>query len=178
MIEGTLSRRYAKAVFELAAGREEAVGAEIDRCLEVCRHPDLKSVLGNPAFSQERRQSIVAELAARLELSDLTRNFLSLLVTRDRLDGLSSMALHYHGLLDHARGRVNAKVVVSEPLGEERRESLAAVVGRMSGKTAMLTEVVDPAIIGGVIVEVGGKVYDGSVRTQLQSLRQSIERSY
>lgn len=178
MIEGKLSRRYARAVFELAAGREEAVGAELDGFLEVYEDPDLKKVLGNPAFDQDRRKEVVVELAGRLGLSDLTANFLSLLVTRDRLDGLPSIARRYHSLLDDSAGRVNAKVVVSQTLGEEQRSSLAAVVGEMTGKTAILTEEVDSGIIGGIIVEVGGKVYDGSVRTQLSSLRKSIERTY
>ncbi len=178
MIEGKLSRRYARAIFELAADREEAVGAEVDSFLGIYADPDLKKVLGNPAFEQDQRRQIVVELAGRLGLSDLTTNFLSLLVTRDRMDGLPSIARHYHRLLDDSRGRVNAKVVVFQALGEDRRTSLAEVVGEMTGKTAILTEEVEPAIIGGIIVEVGGKVYDGSVRTQLQSLRKSIERTY
>ena len=178
MIEGKLSRRYARAVFELAAGREEAIGAELDGFIEVCEDPDLKKVLGNPAFEQDSRKEIVVELAGRLGLSELTTHFLTLLVTNDRLDGLPSIARHYHRLLDDSRGRVNAKVIVSQPLGEGQREDLVAVVGGMSGKTAILTEEVDSAIIGGIVVEVGGKVYDGSVRTQLESLRKSIERTY
>lgn len=178
MIEGKLSRRYARAVFELAAGREEAIGAEVDGFLEAYEDPDLKKVLGNPAFDQDRRKDVVVEVAGHLGLSDLTTNFLSLLVARDRLDGLSFIANHYHRLLDDAAGRVNVKVTVSQPLGEDQRNSLVAVVGDMTGKTAILTEEVEPGIIGGIIVEVGGKVYDGSVRTQLQSLRKSFERTY
>ena len=178
MIEGKLSRRYARAVFELAAGREEAIGAEVDGFLEAYEDPDLKKVLGNPAFDQDRRKDIVVEVAGLLGLSDLTTNFLSLLVTRDRLDGLSSIADRYHRLLDESAGRVNAKVTVPQPLGEDQRNGLAAVVGEMTGKTAVVTEEVDPGIIGGIVVEVGGRVYDGSVRTQLQTLRKSIERTY
>lgn len=178
MIEGKLSRRYARAVFELAAGREEAIGAEVDGFLEAYEDPDLKKVLGNPAFDQDRRKDIVVEVAGLLGLSDLTTNFLSLLVTRDRLDGLSSIADRYHRLLDESAGRVNAKVTVPQPLGEDQRNGLVAVVGEMTGKTAVVTEEVDPAIIGGIVVEVGGRVYDGSVRTQLQTLRKSIERTY
>ena len=178
MIEGKLSRRYARAVFELAAGREEAICAEVDGFLGAYQDPDLKKVLGNPAFDQDRRKDIVVEVAGQLGLSDLTTNFLSLLVVRDRLDGLSSIANHYHRLLDDAAGRVNVKVTVSQPLGEDQRNSLVAVVGEMTGKTAMLTEEVDPGIVGGIVVEVGGKVYDGSVRTQLQTLRKSFERTY
>ena len=178
MIEGKLSRRYARAVFELAAGREEAIGAEVDGFLGSYEDPDLKKVLGNPAFDQDRRKEIVVDVAGRLGLSDLTTNFLSVLVTRDRLDGLPSIARHYHRLLDDAAGRVNVRVVVSQSLSDEQRKSLADVVGEMTGKTAILTEEVDPAIIGGIVVEVAGKVYDGSVRTQLESLRHSIERSF
>lgn len=178
MIEGKLSRRYARAVFELAAGREEAVAAELDGFLRAYEDPDLRKVLENPALDQDRRRDIVVEVARLLALSDLARNFLSLLVTRDRLAGLPSIARRYHRLLDDSRGRINAKVIVSQALTGERRESLGSVVSTMTGKTAILTEEVDPAIIGGIIVEVGGKVYDGSVRTQLQSLRENIERSY
>ena len=178
MIEGKISRRYARAIFDLAAGREEAIGAEIDGFLETYESPGLRSVLGNPAFDVERRKEIVAELAGRLGLSELTTNFLSLLMTRERLDGLASIARHYHDLLDDARGRVNAKVIVSRALAEEQRQSLVSVVSDMTGKTAILTEELDPAIIGGIIVEVGGKVYDGSVRAQLHSLRRNIERTW
>ena len=135
-------------------------------------------MLGNPAFDQDRRKDVVVEVAGRLGLSDLTTHFLSLLVTRDRLDGLPSIARYYHRLLDDAACRVNVKVVVSQSLSDEQRKSLADVIGEMTGKTAILTEEVDPAIIGGIVVEVGGKVYDGSVRTQLDSLGQSIERSF
>ena len=179
MIEGKLNRRYARAVFELAAGREEAIGAEVDGFLGVYEDPDLRRVLGNPAFEQDRRRDIVVELAARLGLSDLTTNFLSLLVTRDRLDGLPSIARHFHRLLDDLRGRVNARVIVSRPLGEgtagkscrggrrdERQDR------HSHGRSGPLPS------SGASSVEVGGTVYDGSVRTQLQSLRQAIERTY
>ncbi len=178
MTAGKISRRYARAIFELAAGREEAVAAEIDGFLKAYGHPELRHVLGNPAFDIDRRKEIVAELAGRMGLSELTTRFVSLLLTRERLDGLPSIASHYHGLLDDARGRVNARVLVSRPLADAQRESLASVVSGMTGKTAALTEELDPSILGGIIVEVGGKVYDGSVRTQLHSLRQNIERAY
>ncbi|MCY4486073.1 MAG: ATP synthase F1 subunit delta [Deltaproteobacteria bacterium] len=178
MTAGKISRRYARAIFELAAGREEAVAAEIDGFLKVYAHPELRHVLGNPAFDVERRKQIVAELAGRMGLSDLTTHFVLLLLTRERMDGLASIASHYHSLLDEARGRVNAKVLVSQPLADEQRESLGSVVSGMTGKTAVLTEELDLSILGGIIVEVGGKVYDGSVRTQLHSLRQNIERTY
>ncbi len=178
MIEGKLSRRYARAIFELAASREEVVGAEVDSFLELYEDPELKKVLGNPAFDQARRNEIVVELARRLGVSKLTTNFLSLLVTRNRMDGLTSIARHYRRLLDDARGRVDAKVVVPRPLGEEQRTSLANVIGELTGKSVIITEEVDPAIIGGIVVEVGGKVYDGSVRTQLQSIKRSMERTH
>lgn len=178
MIEGKLSRRYARAIFELAARREEAVGAEVDSFLELYEDPDLKKVLGNPAFDQARRNNIVVELAQLLGVSKLTTNFLSLLVTRDRMDGLRSIARDYRRLLDGARGRVDAKIVVPRPLAEEQRASLANVIGELTGKSVILTEEVDPAIIGGIVVEVGGKVYDSSVRMQLQSIKRSMERTH
>ncbi len=178
MTAGKISRRYARAIFELATGREEAVATELDGFVEAYGQPDLRHVLGNPAFNVERRKAIIVELAGRMGLSELTTHFVLLLLARERLDGLPSIARHYHRLLDDARGRVNAKVLVPQPLADEQRQSLVSVVSRMTGKDAVLTEEVDLTILGGIIVEVGGKVYDGSVRTQLHTLRQNIERTY
>jgi F-type H+-transporting ATPase subunit delta len=178
MLEGKLSRRYGKALFELAAGREEAVAAELDSYLDAYLGSDLNKVLNNPAFDVEDRKKVALEVADQLELSASTRNLIAILVEKERLSYLQSVIAHYHLLLDALRDRVNATLIVPQALDDGKREEMTELVGKLYGKQAVLTEQIDPSIIGGVIIEVGGKVYDGSVRTQLQGLKQNIERTF
>lgn len=177
MLQGKLGRRYAKALFELAHGREEAVAEELDNYLEACANSDLNKVVGNPAFPVGDRKAIALEVAQQLGSSDSVRSLVAILVEKDRMGYLPSITAYYHGLLDDSKGRVNARVIVPAPLTDAEREQLAQLVGRLSGKKAVLREQIDPSIIGGVIIEVRGTVYDGSVRTQLEGLRQNIERT-
>jgi len=178
MLEGKLGRRYGKALFELAAGREEAVATELDSYLDAYLGSDLNKVLDNPAFAVEARKKVALEVAEKLELSESTRNLIAILVEKDRLSYLRPIVAHYHLRLDELKNRVNATVIVPKALDEGRREEMQELVGKLYGKQAVLEEQIDPSIIGGVIIEVGGKVYDGSVRTQLQGLKQNLERTF
>lgn len=177
MLEGKLGRRYGRALFELAQGREEALAVELDNYLDVYVNSDLNNVLGNPAFPVGDRKAVAIEIAQKLDLSESTRSLVALLVERGRLSYLPAISAYYHRLLDELKGKVNAKVVTPKPLDESKRAELARLVGRLSGKQAVLEEQVDPSIIGGIVIEMGGTVYDGSVRTQLHGLRQSIEHT-
>ncbi|HXG51905.1 MAG TPA: ATP synthase F1 subunit delta [candidate division Zixibacteria bacterium] len=180
MIEGSLSRRYTKALFELAreGGREEAVGEEIDRFLSVYRGTPLQNVLNNPAFEIGRRRRILLEVGKSLQLSSLTVNFLALLLERDRLAYLPSMVASYRRLLNAARGRVEATVRASAPLSAGLLERLSERLSRLCGKQVILHERTDPELIGGLVVEMEGTVYDGSVRNQLEKMKQRIARGY
>src|SRR3970282_405231 len=127
MIEGSLSRRYAKALFELALEehREEEIGQEIDWFVTAYTTSSLPTVLNNPAFPPASRKNIVVEVSRGLQLSPLAVHFLSLLLERDRLTYLPSIASRYRLLLDEKKGRVEARVVAPAPLE-------AAIVGRVA----------------------------------------------
>lgn len=179
MLEGKLGRRYAKALFELAADREEVVATELDGYLAAYRDSDLNKVLDNPAFQTEARKQIALEVAERLGLSESTRNLVAILVEKKRLGYLESIVAHYHRLLDDLKERVNATLIVPKALDNQKRAEIQELVSKLSGgKQAVLNEQIEPSIIGGIIIEVGGKVYDGSIRTQLQGLKQNIERTF
>lgn len=180
MIEGSLSRRYAKALFQLAAeaGREEEVGQEISRYAEVYTTSALFRVVSNRALAVRARKNVVVEVARSVGLSSLTIHFLSLLVDRDRVGILPSIASRYRRLLDEAKGRVEARVVAAGPLDSEMLEKLRTALEKISGKKVILHEETDPGLIGGVRIELEGRVYDGSVRTQLEKMKQRIERGY
>ena len=181
MIEGSLSRRYAKALFELALEehREEEIGQEIERFVTAfTTSSSLSAVLNNPAFPLRSRKNIVVEVSRGLQLSPLVVHFLSLLLERDRLTFLPSIASRYHRLLDEKKGRVEARVVAPNPLEAAMLEGLREALRRVSGKEVVLKEESDPGLIGGLVIQLEGKVYDGSVRTQLDKMKERIERGY
>jgi len=180
MIEGSLSRRYTQALFQLAreAGQEEKIGQEIESFLGAYTSAQLQKVLTNPAFGMDSRKRIVIEVSNRLQLSILAIHFLSLLLERDRLTYLPSIAARYRRLLNETRGRAEAKIVSPGSLEAVMVDRLRDVLHRISGKEIVLQQETDPGLIGGVLVEFEGKVYDGSVRTQLEKMKQRIARGY
>ena len=180
MIEGRLSRRYAKALFELALEerREDEVGQEIDRFLTAYSGSSLPAVLNNPAFPLGSRKNIIIEVSRGLQLSPLAVHFLSLLLERDRLSYLPSVASRYRRLLDEKKGRVEAVVVAPDPLAATTLARMREALGKVSGKEVVLQQESDPGLIGGAVIQLEGKVYDGSVRTQIEKMRARTERGY
>ncbi len=178
MIEGVLSRRYSKALFQLAgeAGQEEEVGREIEQFLVAYSSSDLHMILINPAFGVDTRKRIVIQVANRQRLSRLTINFLSLLLERDRFGDLAGIVACYRRLLNASQGRVEAEVTSATPLEPSLVDQLRHALMQISGKKVVLQESTDAALIGGVKVEVEGTVYDGSVRTQLEKMKQRVTR--
>jgi len=180
MIEGSLSRRYSKAFFELAQEQkqEEAIGQEIEQFLATYTNSPLPTVLNNPAFGLESRKKILVEVTKSLQLSLVSVDFLSILLERDRLTYLSAIVSCYRRMLNAAKGRVEAKVVGASPLDGAMLERLRATLHVISGKEVVLHEETEPALLGGVLVELEGKIYDGSVRMQLEKMKQRIAREY
>jgi len=180
MIEGSLSRRYTKALFELAReeSQEEGIGREIEQFYAAYSGSELQQVLTNPTVGLESRKNIVVRVTQSQRLSSLTVRFLSLLLERDRLTYLPAIVSYYRRLLNEVRGRVEAKVSGASPLEPPMLEQLRKVLREISGKEVVLQEESDPDLIGGILIELEGKVYDGSVRTQLEKMKQRIARGY
>lgn len=179
MIEGSLSRRYTKAVFELAqeSGQEEAIAHELEQFLKIYSDSALEAVLNNPAFEPHSRNKILAEVANSLQLTPISKHLLSLLLERDRLTYLPSIVTVYRHVLNEAKGRMEAKVVAASSLEPALLERLRTVLHGISGKEIVLHDEADPTLIGGLVLELEGKVYDGSVRTQLEKMKQRIVRA-
>jgi F-type H+-transporting ATPase subunit delta len=180
MIEGRLARRYSTALFQLAreAGQEEQVGQEIARFYRAYSNSDLQAILTNPAFAVVSRKRILIEVANAQGLALLTTHFLSLLLERDRLGHLPGIVSSYQRLLNEAQGRVEGKVTGPSALETAHLNRLLGTLKAISGKEVVLHQETDPALIGGLRVELEGKVYDGTVTTQLQNMRQRIARGY
>ena len=180
MIEGSLSRRYSKALFQLAreAGEEEKIGQEIEQFYAAYSSSELHQVLTNPAFSIEARKKILTQVVRGQQLAPLTVRFLSLLLDRDRLGQLDGIVSCYRRLLNESKGRLEAKVVSASELEAAAVERLRERLGELSGKEIILQKQVDPELLGGLLIELAGTVYDGSIRTQLEKMKQRIVRGY
>jgi len=180
MIEGILARRYSRALFQLArdAGQEENIGLEIEQFYNAYSSSELHMVLTNPAFDVETRKKILNQVTQSQQLSALTAHFLALLLERDRLAHLPGIVSCYRRLLNQAKGRVEAKLVSASELAPATIERVRERLRGLSGKEVVLQEEIDPGLLGGLLVELEGKIYDGSIRTQLDKMKQRIARGY
>ena len=179
MISGRVARRYAKALFALAkeADRLEPIGETLAALGALAADPAVAPALANPLLRAEARRRMADALAESVAAERLVRNFLCLLADRQRLDHLARIAQQYERLVDEALGRVRATVWTAAPLVEADVELVRRALERLTGKTVVLALRDDPELLGGVVAEVEGKVYDGSLRTQLRRLAASIAGS-
>jgi F-type H+-transporting ATPase subunit delta len=180
MIAGSLSRRYAKALFQLALaqGTEEQIAREIEQFAGPLQNPALNTVLNNPAFAVQSRKNIVVEVARTIQLSPLAVHFLSLLVERDRLSYFPAIVERYHRMLDEKKGQAEARVIAASALEENDLNRLGQTLEKISGKRIVIHPENDPSLIGGLVIHLEGKVYDGCVRTQLEKIRKQVEQAY
>jgi F-type H+-transporting ATPase subunit delta len=179
MIEGSIARRYAKALFSLSVetNRVEAwAGALASVKQAVEGSPDLRDVLSNPVYSKEQRRAIVEKLAGALSLDAELRSLLLLLGDRNRLSYLGAIVGTFRDLADGHLGRIRATVTSAVKLEDGAAQAIADKLSQATRAQVLLDRVVDPAILGGVVAQVGSVVYDGSVRTQLEDLRQQLKR--
>jgi F-type H+-transporting ATPase subunit delta len=179
MITGSIARRYAKALFSLAVekGRVEAWNDALfalGKAVEASA--DLRDVLSNPAYDRDARRGIVARLAEAMKLDAEPANLLYLLGDRNRLDSLGAIVGAFRELADQELGRLRAKVTSAVPLDEAAALAIAEKLSAATKKQVIVERAVDPAILGGVVAQVGSLVYDGSLRTQLEDLRRTLKQ--
>jgi len=178
LITSSVARRYARALLALGLeeGRFEQVGEELEAVLRAVREQrELRVLLENPGYTPVQRQAAVEAAASALRLSPATANFLRLLVERQRGADLASIARAYRTLVDQQAGRVRATVTAARPLSEGELERLREAMGRMTGRSIVLESKTDPALIGGVVAQVGPLQLDGSLRTQLERMREDLK---
>jgi F-type H+-transporting ATPase subunit delta len=177
VITGSLARRYAKALLEIGIAQQtyDALGKELDRAADTLRSsPELRVALENPVFSLEKRKLIMDELSRRLALSKTVRNFIMLLLDKGRIAALPDIARVHRTLIDEHAGRMRATVTSARPLDPMLETRLKTALEKSSGKVVLFDKREDPAILGGLVTQLGDTVYDGSVRTQLQQLREEL----
>lgn len=173
-----LARRYARALLDVADQQgPNAVLALRDELRAfapiVAGHPELRRALLDPGLGSEAKKRLLAGVADQAGASALLRRLLDLLAARDRVPLLEDVVEAYAGLANAAQGVVSAEAVSAVALPDAQRRALAAALG----DAVELRTRVEPRVLGGLLVRVGGKTYDGTVRTRLDTLRQRLSAS-
>jgi len=137
---------------------------------------DLPAVLLSPAVPPARKRAVVSRLAAQLGVSTLVQNFLFVVIDRRRIAMLKDIRQAFETLLDERVGVVRADVSSARELASAQREKIRQQLARATGKQVRCEFAVDGDLVGGVVVRVGSTIYDGSVRGQLEALRQRLVR--
>jgi F-type H+-transporting ATPase subunit delta len=173
-----MAGRYAIALFDLALeeNRIEEVEAALNRIEALLRdNPDFERLVRSPIFSAEEQSRALKAIGPHLEVSGFTANFLQLLVKNRRLFALSDIIAGFRRLLADHRGQMTADVVSAIPLTEAQTEELKASLKAKTGKDIDLKLTVDPAILGGLIVRIGSRMVDTSIRSKLNSLKFALK---
>lgn len=177
MIDMTVPRRYAKALLTL--GKEDGKYLEYGEALKgfaamLEREPELKDVLLNPIFGREDRHKLLLRIIELFKMPPLVANLLKLLFDKHRLGALAGVSQAYQEQVDVVENVSRARVKAAIPLDELTQERLRQTLAKLTGTTVVMEVEEDPSIIGGLVARVGDLVLDGSVRTQLFSLRESL----
>ena len=177
-IQASLAGRYAVALFELAAedGVVSAVESDLDKLSAALKEsPELASLTTNPQLGRTAKASAMEGVAKLLEVSPLPRRFLGVLAENRRLGELGRVIRAFRDIAAAQRGEVSAEVISAHPLSEDQISSLKKKLTAREGRTVKLTSSVDPDMLGGLIVTIGSKRIDGSIRTRLNALTQAMK---
>ena len=166
--------RYATALFELAeeSNAIDAIGAELALFQTLLDESvDLRRLVRSPVFSAEDQIAALDAIADKVGITGLALNFLRLVARNRRLFAIADMIKAYRALTASARGEISAEVTSAETLGEAHVDALKTAIKASVGRDVDLKLKVDPAILGGLIVKIGSRMVDNSLKTKLQNLR-------
>ncbi|MBN2715002.1 MAG: ATP synthase F1 subunit delta [Deltaproteobacteria bacterium] len=177
MANGSIARRWAKALFLLAEqeNRLLVVSREIDRVAEAwVSSQDLQSAMANPMLDRKIRSTILGEVLKALAVSKTMENFVRLLNDKHRIGELAGIARAFQLLADQKENRIRAEVISAVPLDDTVVASIQAAIEAATRKKVLITRREDSSLIGGVVTRVGDLMYDGSIRTQLNRIKEGM----
>jgi F-type H+-transporting ATPase subunit delta len=174
----TMAGRYATALFDLAreANAIDAVKSDLDRFdALMAESADLTRLVRSPVFSAEEQGRALSTVLERAGIGGLAANFFKLVTANRRLFAVGDMIKSFRRLVAKARGEATAEVTVAEELKDEHSAALTAALKSVSGKNVGLDIKIDPSIIGGLIVKLGSRMVDTSLRTKLNAIKHAMK---
>jgi len=175
-----LAKRYAKALF--AVGQEEGKSETYREALNILgdfleKYPEAMDALTNLLYPMELKEKVMAQLISELQADKYMANFLNLVVQKKRADILPEIAAEFQGLVDADQNVSRGTVIAASEISGELQAKVQTTLENITGKKVILTSEIDPSIIGGIVAKVGDLVMDGSIKTQLAGLNESIKGS-
>lgn len=177
-IKASLAGRYAAALFDLASegGQVSTVESDLGRLrAALSESGELRALIRNPEISRAQIGRVLEGLGSHLGLSALTANFLGVLAQNRRVADLPAMIRAFATIAAAQRGEVQAEVASAHPLSEDQIASLETRLRAREGRTVKLSTKVDPALLGGLVVTIGSKQIDSSIRTRLNTLASAMK---
>ncbi len=175
-----VSGRYATALFELA--RDEKVVDAVKNDLDafdtmLAGSTDLKRLVRSPVFSAEAQSKALTAVLESAGIAGISANFLKLLTANRRLFAVTDVIRAFRALVANFKGEATAEVTVAEPLSDKNLDSLKAALKSVTGKDVALNVKVDRSIIGGLVVKLGSRMVDSSLRTKLNSIKHAMKEA-
>lgn len=174
-----IARRYAKALLLIGKedGQAEVYKQELDGIAGLIESEKaLEQVICNPLYEAESRRKVLLEVVGRLGLSKVMNTFLILLFDKGRFGFVRSINDFYKKLADELKGVARASLVSATELPEETVDKIRSALSKKTGKDIVLEVEQDPELIGGIVTRIGDLVLDGSIKTQLRNMRESLKR--
>ena len=173
-----LALRYAHAFASVTSSKNldtSAVQQQLndfnDALAESCA---LREVLANPAIPSDEKLKVLDAISSRVNMLPQVRNFLAVIMDNQRLSELREIVAEYHAVVDEQSGMAEAEITSAHPLNDQDRAELESQVAKLAGGRVRTTYRQDETLLGGAVVRIGSTVYDGSIRAQLQQLKQKL----
>ena len=175
-----VSGRYATALFELARDEKsvDAVKADLDKfAAMLAESDDLKRLVRSPVFAAEAQSKALAAVLDKAGISGVSANFLQVLTANRRLFAVSDVIGAFNALVAKFKGEASADVTVAEALSDKNLDALKVALKSVTGKDVTLNVKIDPSIIGGLVLKLGSRMVDSSLRTKLNSIKNAMKEA-
>jgi len=169
-----ISKRYARAFFEIAEEEKqlEQYYKELGQFSSIiAENKDLGGFLANPVFEQESKKNVLEKIIGKLSLSPMTINFLKLLIDKKRIDVLSDIEICYRQMMDESLQKVRVNIKTAFPLSREMHDFISVSLEKVTGRKVEVTVENETGLLGGIVIGVGDTLYDGSIKNQLNNMR-------
>ena len=181
MTGNVVSRRYAKALFAIGAAKGEAEQAKYGEQLgalsdSITGAPEAMGFFKNPSFSPEEKKTVLTQMVEKLSVDPMIKNFCDLLADKGRVEMIPAIASDYKAMMDAVSGVISGELITVSELSEERKSAIQAQLEKQAGKKLELAFGADKDILGGIVLKIGDKVMDASIKAQLQILKDNIKR--
>lgn len=179
MIGAKISKRYAKALLSIgqAEGRYEEYGENLKEFADFClANKEFYRIISSKIFSLEDRRKVLEAVLGKSGFMDTVKNFLRLLLDKDRIGAVKEITDYYASLTDEISGTVRADIITAKPLKKKALGRIEEVLASLTAKRVKSSVKEDISLIGGVVVKIGDLVLDGSVKAQIEGLKETMRR--